>query len=505
MSRKRYLLGIDAGTTSVKAILATAEGKIVGAAAREYNLEYPAPNFCEVDAELYWRSACHVVKSVLRTSGITPSTVVGLAISSQGETLIPVDKAGRPLRKAIVWLDNRSSVEAQTIKNRFQTETLQKTGLAEIVPMWPATRILWLQKNEPDVFRHTDKYHLVEDYLIRRLTGRCVSNESMVSSTLYYDIIEKKWWPDMLDFLGILPAQLPDVVCSGTAIGSLHKEAAQALGLSDKVVVAAGAYDHAAGAIGCGNIDEGTVSETIGASMAMVATLNRPLLDAHCPLPCQCHAVPGKYFILPYGQTAGLVLKWFKDSMAKTEIHRAKSLRMDVYHYLDALAGRVPAGCDGLVALPHLMGAGSPEFNEKAKGVFCGVTPFMSKGHFVRAILESVACMIRNNLQVLTRAGVQVAEIRALGGGARSDLWNQINADCTGIPFMTFRSEEPACLGAAILAGVGCGVFADIKEGCDAMVHSRRLYQPEVKMSPAYDKVFARYLKLYQALESYWE
>jgi xylulokinase len=505
MMKRGFLIGIDAGTTSVKGILVRTSGQIVCSATREYSLEYPAPDLCELDSEVYWQSTLYVIRTLLRKSKIEPGRVLALAISSQGETLIPIDHEGRPLRKAIVWLDNRSVQEANEIKNSFSAQTLfRKTGLPEIVAMWPATRILWLKKHEPEIFARTAKFLLVEDFLIHRLTGCFAANESMASSTLLFDIVNKQWWPDMLNFLSIRAEQLPSVVPSGEKIAYIQNQVARTTGLPESVAVVSGAYDHAAGAIGCGNLREGIVSETTGASMAMVVTLDKPLTDAGLNLPCQCHAVPGKYFILPYGQTAGMVLKWFKDAFAQQEIRQAKAKGEDVYCLLDGMAAKVPIGCDGLIMLPHLMGAGSPEFDEKIKGAYCGITPAMGKGHFVRAILESVAYMIMNNLQVLRSAGIAIEEIRALGGGARSHLWNQINADCTGIPFVTFRSSEPTSMGAALLAGVGSGVYENIEEGCDIMVRVNRRFEPEPNATAAYAKVFSQYQKLYKALAPFW-
>lgn len=497
--KPQYLLGIDIGTTSVKGALVSTNAQHVLTTGREYSLEYPSPNWCEIDPRAYWEGTRHVIRDLLAESRVSPDEILAIAFSSQGETLIPIDKSGEPLRKAIVWLDNRSGREAAAIKQQFGAEAiLAKTGQPETLPIWPATRILWLREHEPEVFRRADKYLLVQDYLVQRLTGRFATNPSMVSSTLYYDIVRMTWWPAMLDFLGITSAQLPEVVPSGTMIGHLTKEAAEATGLSENVAMVAGAYDHPAGAIGCGNLQQGVVSETTGASMAMVVTLDKPMLDPSLRLSCQCHAIPGKYFLLPYGQTAGFVLKWFKDNFGQP------NAGSDAYAHLDALAQQVAPGSDGLIVLPHFMGAGSPEFNENARGVFCGVTPSMHKGHFVRAILESVALMIRTNLDVLNAAGVRTREIRAVGGGAKSSLWNQINADCSGVPFITFQSSEPTSLGVAILAGVGCGVFADIEEGCRRLVRVGGTIEPNPGHSEIYEKLLARYQQLYRSLEPYW-
>ena len=298
----------------------------------------------------------------------------------------------------------------------------------------------------------------------------------------------------MLDFLDISPQHLPEVLPSGTPAGNIHKEVALASGLSPNTMVITGGYDHVAGAIGSGNISEGIVSETTGASMAMAVTIDKPVLDMKLNLPCQCHAVPGKYILQPYGQTAGMVLRWFRD-----EFFSGNS-----YEFMTALAEKVPAGSEGLLMLPHLMGAGSPEFDTQVKGVFAGITPQMGKGHFVRAIMESVACMIKRNIESLKKHGIEPEDIRTLGGGAESGLWNRIKADMTGIPFVTLQSRETPCLGAAIMAGIGCGIFKDFEDGCSQLVKFKKSYAPDPGQYATYQNVLERYIKLYDQLKEFW-
>jgi xylulokinase len=238
--------------------------------------------------------------------------------------------------------------------------------------------------------------------------------------------------------------------------------------------------------------------------MAMCVTLDEPLLEGNQNLPCQCHAIPGKYFLLPYGQTAGMVLKWFRDEFCQEEVRLAEQNGEDPYQVLDSLADKIGPGASGLTMLPHLMGAGSPEFDVKVKGVFAGISPGLGKAHFIRAIMESVAFMVRRNIKLLQEAGISVSEIRALGGGARSSLWNQIKADVTGIPYLTLESDESACLGAAILAGTGSGIWTSIGQACSKVVKIRDQYPPDPKKSAVYDQVYSRYISLYDHLNDYW-
>jgi sugar (pentulose or hexulose) kinase len=501
--KNQCVLGLDAGTTAFKGIIVRADGKILGTASREYSLEFHAPDIVEINPETYWQSTVGIIRQLLSGSGIPPGSIRALAFSSQGETLVCVDDSGNPLRNAIVWMDNRSARETEAMRRDWPIRTIrEKTGQTEILPLWPATRVRWLKEKEPAVFGKIHKFLLVADYLVFRLTGTYASEPSLLSSTLYFDIVNKRYWDEMLDYLGISPGQLPEVRPSGTAMGKISPEAAAETGLSPDTLVVAGAYDHPAGAIGSGNIRAGTISETTGTAMAMVVTLDEPTMDGD--LPCQCHALPGKYFLLPYGQTAGMVLKWFRDAFCREEIELAGSTGKDPYQIMDDLAGETEPGAGGLVMLPHLMGAGSPEFDMHVKGVFAGISPGSGKGHFIRAIMESVAFMIRRNMDSLRDSGISVREIRALGGGARSRLWNQIKADVTGVPYATLESGESACLGAAILAGTGSGIWSSTAEACAGLVKVMRRFAPDPDKTAIYDPVYARYVSLYDHLRTYW-
>lgn len=494
-------IGIDVGTTSIKGVVADEHGAILAAASSEYFPELEGDR-CEIAPEIYWQKTKAVIHDLLRGAEVKGKELRSLAFSSQGETLICVDNNGVPLRKAIVWLDNRSVGEAKRIEAHFGREEIcLHTGQTHVQPLWPGTRILWLRENEADTFRRVHKFLMVEDYLLFRLTGKYVSEQTLVSSTLYYDIRRKQWWADMLSWLRISEAQLPQVYPSGTLVGPPLQEAADETGLPQNIQVITGAYDHVAGAIGAGNFSEGVVTETTGSSMAMVVTLDKPVNNISFNVPLQCHAVEGKYLLLPYGQTAGLVLKWFKEQFWDG----CKEQKTDnAYSQLDELASKISLGADGLVMLPHLSGSGSPEFDASAKGVFAGITTTMSKAHFIRAILESIACMMTRNLCMLQKAGIQVQEIRALGGGAKSALWNQIKADMANVKIVTVQGQETAALGAAILAAKGAGAYPSTELASRKMVKLNASFLPDSKRHQQYRHVYDRYVKLSDTLQQFW-
>jgi xylulokinase len=499
--KSNLFIGIDAGTTSLKGVIADERGNILAASSQEYTLEMEGDR-CEIDAGIYWEKTKAVIRELLQSDKVEKENIQALSFASQGETIICVDSHGVPLRKAIVWLDNRSIGEAMAIEKHFGREMIcDHSGQPHVQPLWPATRILWLRNNEPEVFSQVHKFLLVEDYLLFRLTGKYITEQTLASSTLYYDIKEKTWWPEMLACLMITEAQLAQVYPSGTRIGAIQPSAAEETGLPPSLQIVTGAYDHVAGALGSGNYREGIVSETTGASMAMVVTLDNPVANFEMNIPMQCH-VDGKYLLLPYGQTAGLVLKWFKEEFCSEEIKRTGSA--DVYDLLTEQAQKVPPGSDGLIMLPHLMGSGSPEFNANAKGVFAGITAKTTKAHFIRAILESIASMIRRNLEMLKNAGITVREIRALGGGSKSKVWNQIKADMANVLIRTVQGQETAAIGAVILAATGAGFFPSVAVACESIVRLNHTFTPDVCAHNTYQQVYARYVKLSDGLEKNW-
>ena len=496
------MISIDAGTTALKVVLFDQCGQIKAQKGIEYKLITPTIGTAELEAEVYWEACQQGIRSVLEQSPVPPEDVVALSISSQGETLIPVDRSGSPLRRAIVWLDNRSGEEARIIEEAFGIEEIYRTtGQPEVVPTWPATKILWVRRNEPHIFRQTHKFLLVEDYLLYKFTGRYVTEGSLISSSLLFDINTGTWWKEMVDFVGITPNQLPEIKRTGEVVAPVTQSACRLTGLCGKTLVTTGAMDQAAGMIGAGNIGPGIVTETTGAALALCATTDRVVLDPQRRVPCQVHPVPGLYFLMPWCPVGGMFFRWFRDVFCQTEMEEARRKGLDAYDLLTQQAESVPPGSEGLVALPHLMGAVTPEFNPNAKGAFFGVTLKHQKEHFVRAVMEAVAFMLRRNLELLEELGIQVQEIRSLGGGSKSPLWNHIKADVTGKPIVTVGTSEAASLGVAMLAGVGVGMFSSLQQAVSRMVKISGRVEPNAGNEEKYQEAYQCYLKLYEQLE----
>jgi xylulokinase len=487
MIKQQYILALDAGTTSVKTVLFDTKGKQLSCAVCEYHLEKPCPNYVEVDPEVYWQATVDGIAEVIRDSGITPADIAVAGVTSQGETLIILDDNGKPLRKAIVWLDNRSHSQADTMAEKFDRKAVYEiTGQQEMVPTWTATKILWLRENEPDVFAKVAKFLMVEDYLIYRLTGKYATDHSLNPSTLYYDLRHGVWWQDMLDFLGISTNHLPELKNSGEIVGNITAE----IGLTQNTVVTTAPIDQIAAAVGSGNIKTGMVTETTGSALAICATLSKPVCDPKMQVGLYRHALPEHFILMPWVPTAGMVLRWFRDELGRGED----------YAELSSLAEKISPGSDGLLMLPHLSGAFSPEVNPAARGVFYGISLSHSRGHFVRAIFESVAYMLRDNIEMLEELGLDCSMIYSLGGGARNPIWVQIKADVLNKPISVPECDEATCLGTAILATIATSIYSSVEDAVQNMVRCTEEYQPRQDAVVEYEQHYQKYLKLNKLL-----
>jgi len=461
------LLGVDVGTTSLKMVLFDENGNILKTVSKSYTL-ISKEDRVELDPLHYWEMF-HSAYEEIRSE----YSISALSIDTQCETLIMTDGQGDPLYNAIVWLDNRATVQAEKINDTFGVQKVYEiTGQPEITATWPACKLLWMRENEPDIFEKIEKIFLLEDYLLYKLTGEFVTEKTLQSSSLYLDIRTGCWWQEMLDFIGIKPDQLPRLM-----------DSAQVIGTYDGVTVVTGVMDQIAGSIGAGVIDNTVVSEMTGTTMAIVVPTDVfPPYKEDNRVPCHIN-YDGNYCLLTWTPTAGIALKWFRDNFCE-----GKS-----FDDLNELAAQVAPGCDGLTFMPYLCGSIIPKYNPAARGAFLGLTMEHTRAHMVRSIQEAVAFMLQENLDYLN---VSCQEIRSMGGGAASPLWCQIKADVTGKKIITLKSAESACLGSAIIAGVGAGIFESVKASCEKLVATDKVYYPS---GTDYTQAYERYLKYEEA------
>ena len=318
------LLGLDIGTTAVKAGLFGDDGRLLGSGAQEYRLATPAPDRAELDAQQYWDAARVAVGRAMAAASLDRGSVEAIAVSSQGETVIPVDREGAPIGPAIVWLDNRASTEARRLAERFGVERIYDvTGIPSVAPTWTACKLLWWRANDPALFAAADRFLLVEDFLLRRLTGRFVTDGGIQCTSMLYDIVERGWWGEMLDEVGIDPSRLAEPVEPGTVVGGLTPDAAEWLGLTPGLAVVAGGMDQGAGAVGIGNTGPGVVSESTGGALTLQASVDRHGRDPSRQTPVYVHSAPARYLYCPVCPTGGMALTWFRDTFGHEEVVRA--------------------------------------------------------------------------------------------------------------------------------------------------------------------------------------
>ena len=454
--------GIDIGTTSVKtAVFNEALEEKISLTA-DYTLDAHGDTV-EFDGEKYWE----IVKGELEKIKAELS-IDALAVDTQCETLILTDENGTPVRPAIVWLDNRAVEEAKIIEEHFGHQRVYEiTGQPEITATWPACKLLWVKRNEPEVFAKTKKIFLLEDWILYKMTGKFISEKTLQSSTIYFDIHKACWWKEMLDFIGVSENMLPTLYSSAKEVGTY----------GDARVVT-GAIDQIAGAIGAGVVSDGTASVMTGTTMVIFLPSNNvPPYDPKSIVPCH-YNYNDKYCLLSWTPTAGMALKWFKNAFCENFSFKE----------LDALAEAIAPGSDGVTFLPYLCGSTMPKYNPAARGSFTGLTTEHTRGHFVRAVMESVACMLKSNLDYL---GLKVKEIRAMGGGASSPLWCQMKADMTNLRLVTLKNKETACLGSAILAAVGIGYFESVEEAAKKIELDKIFESRGADYSECYERYLA--------------
>lgn len=499
----RYFLGIDLGTQSVKAAFYNPENEKLLWNEMEYPIRsgFNMEGYLERDMELYWESMIAVLKNTMSEKKIKADEIKALSFSVLGETFVPTDKNFIPLRKAFSGHDTRGSREALFLKEKFGSDILQEiSGQPDVEVIWPSVKILWFKNNQPDLFKKTKRYLNVEDYIINRLTGKFVTENTMLCSTLYYDISKLEWYQPMLDFLNMDSKLLPEVKPTCEVIGNITREAAGITGLSTKTLVVTGAMDQIAGATGAGNIEPGILTETTGTSLALGITFKGGLGDINKNIPYYFHSIKDSYFLLPWSPSGGITLKWLKDIFFSYEKKLAEDSGQDIYKILDDMAAHIRVGADGLIVLPYILGSAYPHSNPDAKLVFFGFTMNHGRPHMVRAVLEATAYLIRENLEAIKEYGIEFKKIISLGGGSKSPLWCQIKSDICNMQVETLEYGNLASsIGACFFAAVGSGYYKSID--CiknSPLLTSKNVFNPDKENFENYESGYKKYKMLYQ-------
>ncbi len=496
------LIGLDIGTTGCKAIVFAADGRILAQAKREYAISTPHPKWAEQDAEAVWQLAWVCLREATADPQVTGDPPLSLALSCQGEAVIPVDGEGRALRPAILGMDTRTTKENQWLAETFGGETLfQRTGMP-LHTINTLPKLLWLQAHEPEIWRSAQQFLLYEDFLLRRLGGEAVISGCLASRTQMMDLVSGEWAADILERCGIDCAKLARPAPShGGPVGTLRRELASELGIDGEVVLAAGGHDQACAALGAGVIAPGLAMVSSGTAEVMEVALETPALDPRLSeggISVYRHVVPGLFLAMTLNHSGGLLLRWFRDTLGRWQVEQAAASGQDAY---DLLLAAAPAGPTSLLLLPHFAGSGTPILDTHSKGALLGLTFATTQAEIAKAILEGLTFELRLNLDLLRAVGVPIAELHAVGGGARSPLWLALKADICNIPLRVPQVTEAACLGAALLGGVAAGVYSDPAEAVRRAVHMQQRIQPQAQQTAAYAPRFDLYRQMYPLLK----
>lgn len=482
-------LGIDIGTGGSRAVVIDENGKVIASAnAAHEDFTSPEIGWAEQNPEDWWRACKETIAEVLQT--VKAEEIGGISFSGQMHGSVFLDEADEVIRPALLWCDQRTEKQCQEITEKIGKERLIELVCNPAVTGFTMPKLLWLRENEPENWKKVRTVLLPKDYIRLKLSGDKASDVADSSGTLYFDVPNRKWSDEVLSAFEIDKGLLPKVYESIEVTGNTSKSAAEQTGLKEGTLVIAGAGDNATGAIGMGITKTGTVSATIGTSGVIFAVTDAPKLDLKGRTHTLAHAIPNRWHNTGVTLAAGLSLKWFRENFGE-----GKS-----YNDLVNEAAKVPSGSDGAIWLPYLMGERAPHLDPNARAAFVGLTASHTKGHFTRAVMEGVAFSLRDSLEIFKESGAEISSIRLGGGGAKSPLWRQIQADVYGKTVEIIEADEGAAFGAAILAGVGAGVWNSVDEACEKTIRVKERIEPNPESVEKLNRNYQAYQLLYSAL-----
>ncbi|MBC7765909.1 MAG: xylulokinase [Hyphomonadaceae bacterium] len=496
-----YLLGIDIGTSGTKTVLFDTVGNVVASALEEYPLYQPHVGWAEQRPEDWWHATFTTIETVLAKSGVDKQDIKGIGLSGQMHGLVLLDAHNRVIRPSIIWCDQRTTAECEQITTLIGRERLIEITANPALTGFTASKIMWIKNHEPKNYEKTAKILLPKDYIRFMLTGVFATEVSDASGMQLMNIAERSWSDEVLTKLGIDKALLANMYESYEISGTVSAQAAALTGLNIGTPVGGGAGDQAAGAVGNGIVKSGIVSSTIGTSGVVFAYTDKVTIDPNGRVHTFCHAVPGTWHVMGVTQGAGLSLKWFRDNFCQAEMETAKGMGVDPYYLMDSQAAKVAAGCEGLMYLPYLMGERTPHLDADAKGVFYGLSARHTRQDMLRAVMEGVSYSLKDCMEIIKGMGIPVSEVRASGGGGKSKLWRQMQADMFNTDIVTISASEGPALGVALLAGVGAGVYKSVAEACEVTIKTASKQQADAMNANAYAQYYPIYGDLYQALK----
>jgi xylulokinase len=503
------LLGLDVGTSGCKATVVAADGRVLGTGYQEYAALSTPDGGAELDAEVVWAA----VRTVLARS-LAPGLARGvraISVSSFGETVVPIDRAGRALRPGILYFDRRGGEAAERLGRRLGPDRiLALTGTAPH-PMYSICKIMWLREHEPELYARTWKFLFFADFVLFRLGAPPCTDHSLAARSMAFEVVAKRWSPELLAAAEVPADRFGEAVPSGTGLGRIAPGLAAELGLAPEVLLVAGGHDQACAALGAGAIRPGLASNGMGSTECITPCFDHPVINAQMAasaFACVPHVRPGHYVTYAFSFTCGSLLRWYRDQFGAAQVAEAARRGLDPYQVLieqalpDPNGPLRPTGPSGLYVLPHFAGAATPYMDGAAVGAMVGLDLDTRPARIILGILEGVTFEMRVNLARLAEAGVPIRELRATGGLARSERMLQLKADMMGLPVRALAVSEAGTLGVAILAGTACGIYASLEEGVDRLVRLGRSFLPDPERHQRYQEAFRVYQRLYPAVRS---
>lgn len=496
-------LGIDIGTSGTKTLLLSKDGHVLAAAESPHVLLTPKPGWTEQDPEGWWSAVQKATRAVLRKARLKGDQVQAIGLSGQMHGSTFLDKRGKVLRPALLWNDQRTAKQCAEI----EAKAGGRAALIEMVSNpaltgFTAPKILWFREHEPRKFEKCRQVLLPKDYIRYRLTGEYCSEVSDASGTLLLNVRARSWHNELISKLGLDADLLPPVVESQDITGELTDDAAALLGLKAGIPVVGGGGDQAAGAVGTGVVTPGLVSASMGTSGVIFAASGAPQTDPQGRVHTMCHAIPETWCVFGCMLSAGGSLQWLRNTFFQSEMKKAKDPGA-VYPAMIQEALTAPPGSEGLIFLPYLTGERCPHADPNAKGAFVGLTARHTRAHIIRSVIEGITFGMREQIMIFREMGIPVTQVRASGGGARSEFWRQLQADMYQAPVVTINVAEGAALGVAILAAVGAGNYASVPEACKAIIKVKEQSKPAKKLAALYDAAYPNYARLYPACSEF--
>ena len=494
----KYIVAADCGTTGSKAVVYDIAGKPVASGYRECGLEFPQPGWVDQDSQMLFDTLLAIISQATQTANISAQDVVAICLSTQRCSLIPVDKAGNPLRKAITWQDNRTDQQCEAIRQRIGADAFYDATGLPIANVWTLPKIMWIRENEPDLYEKAYKFVNVQAYL-NRLLGAEDFYDDFSNASLHglMSLTKMEWIDDFVQATDIDSNKLPQLVGSGREIGTLNKAVADKLGLLAGTPIVSGGGDQQCAAVGSNVIEEGDCEVTLGTAGVTICSLDEPRLDPERTIPCLVHAVDQKWTCEGLQNAAGASLKWLRNLLQESQ----PEANID-YDYMTNLAAESPVGANGITFLPYLAGAAAPLWDSSARGMLFGISLGSNLGDVTRAVLEGISFETASILDNFARRDIKVSKIRASGGGAKSALWGQLQADIYGVPVQRLLEDDATILGAAVLGAFGIGIYNSVGEAANAMVHTTSEYQPNMDHHQKYIEKRKIFDKLYSSVKA---